>query len=72
MHIASIGIDLGKTSFHLVALGERNKVLVRKKFSRTQLLAYTANLPLSLIGLEACAGAHFLGTVLREQVTPLR
>lgn len=67
MHIASIGIDLGKTTFHLVALGERNKVLVRKKFSRSQLLTYTANLPSSLIGLEACAGAHFLGTVLIEQ-----
>ena len=67
MHIASIGIDLGKTSFHLVALGERNKVLLRKKFSRPQLLAYTANLPASLVGLEACAGAHFLGTALREQ-----
>ena len=57
MHIASIGIDLGKTTFHLVALGERNKVLIRKKFSRAQLLGYTANLPSSLIGLEACAGA---------------
>jgi transposase len=67
MHIASIGIDLGKTTFHLVALGERNKVLVRKKFSRPQLLAYTANLPASLIGLEACAGAHFLGSALRCQ-----
>jgi transposase len=67
MHIASIGIDLGKTAFHLVALGERNKVLVRKKFSRTQLLAYTANLPSSLIGVEACAGAHFMGAALREQ-----
>lgn len=67
MHIASIGIDLGKTTFHLVALGERNKILVRRKFSRSQLLAYTANLPSSLIGLEACAGSHFLGTVLREQ-----
>jgi len=67
MHIASIGIDLGKTTFHLVALGERNKVLVRKKFSRTQLLSYTANLPASLIGLEACAGAHFMGARLREQ-----
>jgi len=33
MHIASIGIDLGKTTFHLVALGERNKVLVSKKSS---------------------------------------
>jgi hypothetical protein len=30
MNIASIGIDLGKTTFHLVALGERNKILLRK------------------------------------------
>jgi len=67
MHIASIGIDLGKTTFHLVALGERSKVLLRKKFSRAQLLAYTATLPHSLIGLEACAGAHFMGGRLREQ-----
>jgi len=42
MHIASIGIDLGKNTFHLVALGERNKILLRKKLSRVQLLAYTA------------------------------
>ena len=62
MNIASIGIDLGKTTFHLVALGERNKILLRRKFSRTQLLAYTANLPASLIGLEACAGSHFIGS----------
>jgi len=67
MHIASITIDLGKTTFHLVALGERNKVLVRKKFSRSQLFAHTAKLPSSLIGLEACAGAHFVGAALREQ-----
>src|SRR2546423_9362103 len=67
MDIAIIGIELGKTRFHLVAFGERSKVLGRKKFSRAQLLAYTANLPASLIGLEACSGAHFMGTVLREQ-----
>jgi hypothetical protein len=41
MHIASIGIDLGRTTSHLVALGDRSKALVRKKFSRTQLLAHT-------------------------------
>ncbi len=38
MLVASIGIDLGKITFPLVALGKRNKVLVRKKFSRAQLL----------------------------------
>lgn len=67
MQIHSVGIDLGKTTFHLVALGSAGKVLVRKKFSRKQLLAYTANMAASLIGMEACAGAHFLGRALRTQ-----
>ena len=65
--IRSIGIDLGKTTFHLVALGSRCQVVVRKKFSRSQLLVYTANLPSSLIGMEAGVGSHFLGRALREQ-----
>jgi hypothetical protein len=52
MQIKSIAIDLGKTTFHLVALGIHSQVLVRKKLSRPQLLAYTANLPSSLIGIS--------------------
>ncbi len=67
MEIRSIGIDLGKTTFHLVALGERGKPLLKKKLSRKQLLTLTANLPASLIGLEACSGSHFLARALREQ-----
>src|SRR5271154_6429658 len=67
MQIVSVGIDLGKTTFHLVALGAAGKVLVRKKFNRKQLLIYTANVPASLIGLEACSGAHFLARALRKQ-----
>ena len=67
MHITSIGIDLGKTTFHLVTLGEQSKVLARKKFSRKQLLAYTANLPACLIGMEACSGAHFIAAAIRSQ-----
>ena len=45
MHIHSVGIDLGKTTFHLVGTRRRRQVLVRKKFTRKQLLAYTANMP---------------------------
>src|SRR5215471_5894734 len=67
MHITSVGIDLGKTTFHLVALGEHGNVVARKKFSRKQLLAYTANMPASLVGIEACSGAHFIGATLRDQ-----
>jgi transposase len=67
MEIRSIGIDLGKTTFHLIALGKHSQVVVRKKFSRSQLLHYTANLTSSLIGMEAGVGSHFLGRALREQ-----
>ena len=42
MQIRSVGIDLGKTAFHLVALGAAGKVLIKKKFTRKQLLTYTA------------------------------
>ncbi|RSL19046.1 transposase [Edaphobacter aggregans] len=67
MQIRSVGIDLGKTTFHLVALGASGKVLVKKKFTQKRLLAFTANMQTSLIGLEACSGAHFLGRALRNQ-----
>ena len=40
---------------------------MRKKCSRSQLLRFTSNLQVSLIGMEACGGAHFLGRALREQ-----
>jgi hypothetical protein len=53
MELHTIGIDLGKT--------KRGEVAVRKKLSRKQLLEFTANLQVELIGMEACGGSHFLG-----------
>ena len=67
MQIHSVGIDLGKTTFHLVALGEAGKVLVKRKFTQKQLLVFTASMQASLIGMEACSGAHFLARALRSQ-----
>ncbi len=67
MSIASVGIDIGKNTFHLVALDAHGKAVVRKKFSRQQLLAYTAKLNAVLIGMEACSGAHFLASAVRNQ-----
>jgi hypothetical protein len=55
-----------------VALGAAGKVLVKKKFTQRQLLTYTANMQTSLIGLEACSGAHFLGLALRKQGQDVR
>jgi transposase len=67
MELSSVGIDLGKTIFHLVGLNHAGGVVVRKKFSRTQLLRFTANIRVALIGMEACPGSPFLSRALREQ-----
>ena len=67
MEIHAIGIDLGKTLFHLVGVDASGSVVVRKRCSRTQVLTYTANVGVKVIGMEACSGSHFLGRALREQ-----
>ncbi len=67
MNLHSIGIDLANTVFHLIGLNQSGEVVVRKKFSRLQLLRLTANVHADLIGMEACGGSHFLGRVLRAQ-----
>jgi transposase len=67
MTIRTIGIDLGKTVFHLVGLDEHGAVACKKRFSRPQLLAFAANVPACLIGMEACCGAHCLGRALAAQ-----
>lgn len=59
MNLHVIGIDLGKTVFHLVGLSQAGEVVVRKKFSRIQLLRFTSNVQVDLIGMEACPGSHF-------------
>src|SRR5258706_14303732 len=67
MEIHAIGIDLGKTLFHLVGVDACGSVVVRKRFSGSQLLAYPANVRVQRIGMEACSGSHFLGRALRQQ-----
>src|SRR5258708_32119381 len=61
MELHTIGIDLGKTVFHLVGLNLGGEVVVRKKFSRTQLLRFTANGHVGVNGMEACGGLDFPG-----------
>jgi len=70
MQIRTLGIDLGKTVFHLVGLNAEGEVVMRKKFSRKKLLRFTANLQVALIGKEACPGAHFSGPDLARTGTP--
>src|SRR5690242_5179276 len=60
MEIRSIGIDLGKTVFHLVGVNTLGDLVIRNKCSRTPLLRFTVNLRACPIGMEACGGSQFL------------
>jgi transposase len=61
MKLHWVGIDLGKTVFHLAGLDSTGRAVIRKKCSRRQLLAFTANLEVNLTGMEPCSGSHFVG-----------
>ncbi len=58
--VATIGIDIGKNTFHLVGLDQRGAIVLQLKSSREQLERRLANLPRCLIGMEACSGSHHI------------
>jgi transposase len=64
--ITTIGLDLAKHTFHIIGCDARGKEVKRRMLKRGQMMTYFANLPLCLIGMEACASAHFWGRKLRE------
>src|SRR5258707_7027151 len=63
--IAVVGIDIGKNTFHVIGLDRRGAVVLRQKWTRSQVAARFANMPSCLIGMEACVGAHHLSRQLR-------
>ena len=63
--IAVVGIDIGKNSFHIVGHDDRGAIVLRQKWSRSQVEARFANMPPCLVGMEACGGAHHLSRKLR-------
>jgi len=57
--ITTIGLDLAKNVFHVVCCNARGKVVGKKMLKRSQVLTYFVNLPSCLVGMEACASAHY-------------
>lgn len=53
------GLDIAKRVFQVHGVDERGAVRARKTLKRTQVLGYFAQLSSCLIGVEACAGAHY-------------
>jgi transposase len=57
--IVTIGLDLAKSIFQIHAIGASGAVVVRRTICRAQLLDFFRKLPACLVGMEACASAHF-------------
>jgi transposase len=59
MEITRIGLDLAKSVFQVHGVDRAGRKVLGKKLSRQQVLPFFANLQPCLVGMEACAGAHF-------------
>lgn len=59
MNITTIGIDLAKNVFQVHGVNEHGKAVQKKALKRDQMANFFAQLPPCLIGMEACASAHY-------------
>lgn len=59
MKTITFGIDLAKSVFQVHGVDAEGEVTIRKKLRRVEVLKFFEELPPSLIGMEACATAHF-------------
>jgi transposase len=59
MQITTIGLDIAKNVFQVHGIDASENVVVRKQLRRSQVLAFFKALSPCLIGMEACATAHY-------------
>ena len=57
--VTTIGLDLAKRVFQVHAVDAAGAVRVRRSLRRKQVLTFFAKLPPCLVGMEACATAHY-------------
>src|SRR6202171_6095693 len=57
--ITTVGLDLAKHVFQIHGVDASGATVVRKRLRRSEVLTFFARLPGCLIGLEACATAHY-------------
>lgn len=57
--ITTIGLDLAENVFQIHAVDVAGAVVIRRQVRRAQLLLFFSRLPPCLVGIEACAGAHY-------------
>jgi transposase len=59
MHATTIGLDIAKLVFQVHGIDDNGAVVIRKRLTRGQVKRFFEELPRCLIGIEACATAHY-------------
>src|SRR5258708_12297944 len=59
MQITTIGYDRAKNVSQCYGIDAKGKVVARKQLRRSQVITFFKALPPCLIGMEACATAHY-------------
>lgn len=65
MHAITIGLDIAKSVFQVHAEDAEGRIIIQKRLRRSQVEAFFAELPPSLVGIEACGSSHHWGRTLR-------
>jgi transposase len=64
--VSTIGLDIAKNVFQVHGVDDAGAVVIRRALRRAQVLAWFVKLPRCLIGMEACATAHYWGRELQK------
>jgi transposase len=57
--VTTIGLDIAKSVFQVHGIDAEGSVIVRRQLKRRYVLAFFQKLPPCVVGLEACASAHY-------------
>jgi transposase len=63
--IATVGLDIGKRVLQVHAADSSGRSVLQRKLRREEVSAFFEKLPHCLVGMEACATAHYWGRELR-------
>lgn len=59
MEVATIGLDISKHVFHVHAVDAQGQVTGRQRLRRGEIVSFFSSLSPCLVGIEACATAHY-------------
>ena len=57
--VTTVGLDIAKNLFQVHGADAQGRPVLKRRLARGKVLEFFANLPPCLVGLEACAAAHY-------------